>query len=912
MQRSGTPGWQQFLSSARCRTPMLTLSLILSLFLTATAAQAAVERINLGLYGGQVADIEALDDGSGNTDLLIAVDSSQKGIFKWDGSRWRSTTYPSATTTGAFSGTATQVEVNPRFSSNVYAVISSGSVNKGLWVSANRGDLSSGAVSWQAALDSGSSQLTEIQQLVGHSSGIYASDNQGKIWQNGGSATGPFVTVFTAPGGEQIISFAVHAPFRGHVLTRDGSNNLRLYLTDFAGSDLLLSLPTQAPVQQRSGSCPISSCAVDLRLVASDPADPSGNTLYVAGSSVNAMIFKSTNGGTSWNQGWDYQCSLPANGCTGFAFMDGFPSVIRFKGTASGGNESRYIFVSTSQLDNDAGTPTWLRVANLSSTISPSGPSGPTVINFTTHANDPSLAIDPNNPDTLFIATDLAIGEISHSAWAGPGSVGSEKGNALGIEGVVINDMDFYAHSATNKDLWIATKSGLGKALNFNPSDPASTATAGDWVYPIFPLDDGAPPTAVAINPSNNAEVLAGNGKIYRNTQADQLPQAATTWSRTFDPANFDGVGEPLESARSERTSTTAIEYQQGGSCSRVYMTAANNDTGSEGGVFYSDDSGASWTIDDLNPSTLLKMPVNALWVSDTTVWVGVGDRTGASRSSETGIRARLSLCGSQSFWKPSSSDAAFTDLQTEVVTAIDGVKISGSYSVYITTLNNVYKGELPSGSSGGFSSWSWSKVTPTASGASQFNSVAVDVTDANHVWVSYGNCIRESSDGGSSWSAYGSSCQPDHEQVRKLVFDDLLSGTDQGLFAFTTVGGGEGNNVIIGSEDSSGGCFIATAAFGSYQQASVQRLRLFRDQALLPYGWGQWLVDSYYHLSPPLAGWIATNDSARAVVRVMLLPLIGLAEMVLAIGWLSSLALLLLLTIGLRYAIRRIRLQPA
>jgi hypothetical protein len=72
------------------------------------------------------------------------------------------------------------------------------------------------------------------------------------------------------------------------------------------------------------------------------------------------------------------------------------------------------------------------------------------------------------------------------------------------------------------------------------------------------------------------------------------------------------------------------------------------------------------------------------------------------------------------------------------------------------------------------------------------------------------------------------------------------------------------------------GSCFIATAAFGSYESGWVQVLRDFRDQALLPTAWGHRFVDWYYAHSPPAASWIAARGWARALVRAALLPVIG------------------------------------
>jgi hypothetical protein len=76
------------------------------------------------------------------------------------------------------------------------------------------------------------------------------------------------------------------------------------------------------------------------------------------------------------------------------------------------------------------------------------------------------------------------------------------------------------------------------------------------------------------------------------------------------------------------------------------------------------------------------------------------------------------------------------------------------------------------------------------------------------------------------------------------------------------------------------GHCFIATAAFGSYESGWVRVLRDFRDQTLLPTELGRGFVDWYYEHSPPAAAWIAQRTWARAIVRLLLLPVIVLSAL--------------------------------
>ena len=78
------------------------------------------------------------------------------------------------------------------------------------------------------------------------------------------------------------------------------------------------------------------------------------------------------------------------------------------------------------------------------------------------------------------------------------------------------------------------------------------------------------------------------------------------------------------------------------------------------------------------------------------------------------------------------------------------------------------------------------------------------------------------------------------------------------------------------GGGGSSGFCFIATAAFGSPLAPQVQLLRDFRDRYLLTNGPGRLFTAAYYRISPPLADLVAESEVLRAIVRAMLIPVIG------------------------------------
>jgi len=102
-------------------------------------------------------------------------------------------------------------------------------------------------------------------------------------------------------------------------------------------------------------------------------------------------------------------------------------------------------------------------------------------------------------------------------------------------------------------------------------------------------------------------------------------------------------------------------------------------------------------------------------------------------------------------------------------------------------------------------------------------------------------------------------------------------------------------------ASDGGGGCFIATAAYGSYLNPHVEALRRFRDRYLITNAPGRLFVHIYYATSPPLADFIQRHAVIRVLVRISLTPLVFAVEYPTSTGLLTAALCSLLLLMAMK-----------
>ena len=109
-------------------------------------------------------------------------------------------------------------------------------------------------------------------------------------------------------------------------------------------------------------------------------------------------------------------------------------------------------------------------------------------------------------------------------------------------------------------------------------------------------------------------------------------------------------------------------------------------------------------------------------------------------------------------------------------------------------------------------------------------------------------------------------------------VTDDIPSGYYHIKVYYSKPGANQVLNNVAAETDFSlqtstaaGGCFIATAAFGSSMAHQVQCLRMFRDRTVLSSNIGRAFVRWYYAWSPQAADWLRVHSVARKLTRAVL-----------------------------------------
>ena len=115
-------------------------------------------------------------------------------------------------------------------------------------------------------------------------------------------------------------------------------------------------------------------------------------------------------------------------------------------------------------------------------------------------------------------------------------------------------------------------------------------------------------------------------------------------------------------------------------------------------------------------------------------------------------------------------------------------------------------------------------------------------------------------------------------------------------------------NNQNASSDSGGGGCFIATAAYGTAFEPQVMLLKRFRDLYLLTNRPGSRFVELYYTYSPPIADYIRQHEPLRLLVRLFLVPLLATSFFLIEFSLLQQLIIAFALACAVGFFLSRFR----
>lgn len=140
------------------------------------------------------------------------------------------------------------------------------------------------------------------------------------------------------------------------------------------------------------------------------------------------------------------------------------------------------------------------------------------------------------------------------------------------------------------------------------------------------------------------------------------------------------------------------------------------------------------------------------------------------------------------------------------------------------------------------------------------------------------------------------------------VIQDPIVAGS---VASDSKASDSNGSSIAPPSSSAGGsGCFVATAAYGSYLDPHVMVLRHFRDDVLLRTEAGCAFVRFYYRNSPPIADFIARHDALRMVVRLALTPLVFVVKYPLIAALLFAVAVIRLFRRGVAAKERRVTVR--
>ncbi len=449
--------------------------------------------------------------------------------------------------------------------------------------------------------------------------------------------------------------------------------------------------------------------------------------------------------------------------------------VISFGGTAS----NYHVYYTKSASNNKGLAGSWIVF----------GQTG-----FETHPNDGAVYGDPNDTNIVYMTTDQGIGASINEGY-------TIFEIDEGVEAVQVMDFDMTTDKST---AWLASKAGIRKVSNYT-SSPV-------WTPAMFPNGDGSPYYSSEMAGDTNI-VYVGNSRVYKTNNS------GGNWTRKFSPEdapyNWTGaiVCEAIEVCPFDTTIVFAGYQMQGTD---------------KGGLFYSNNSGNSWSQIKLDVASTPNHDVDVHDIvfttegSDTVAYVGVD----YDLSAPTGRSIYRVVKSGASWTATQDMDAANTSTGSLIVASIRDLHTNATMDTVFACgtdagVNHPIAYYKPINSSN-----KWTPFTTTGFPISAGKQGYAITLGHDTVYVAVDNEVYNYALGSASWKL--GFTYPMGTQINVLYFDELLVGTGTGLYGHKGLGGNSGlnlkskNDIVLFPNPSNGKFYLNIPSSISISNISV------------------------------------------------------------------------------------------